>query len=231
MAKPTRHLLTSLRFLAGPRPIFEEEERMSEVFLSEKILANDRCRRLIRIFPNQSPNCRWSFRSLFVFLNELPGDWTDWRSAGAARSGGPSRLRFFYADRVGDGVNRIRVDVDSEWVPSVEMSRPDADWDAWSMQSVEEETREGTRGRENKKPHVKRMIWWQMNVTNIRGGNAWFKDASFLPVDASDFHPVVHKLARKLIRGGLEESRQRTRFIFALRHAFTKHRQPSLAIS
>jgi hypothetical protein len=115
----------------------------------------------------------------------------------------------------------VDVDWEWEWVPSVKMSRPDADWDAWAMQSVEEETREGTRGRENKKPHVKRMIWWQMNVANIRGGNAWFKDASFLPVDAGDFHPVVHKLARKLIRAGLEESRQRTRFIFALRNAFT----------
>jgi hypothetical protein len=113
----------------------------------------------------------------------------------------------------------------------VKTSRPDADWDAWAMQSAEEETSDGTRRRENKRAHVKRMIWWWMNVTNIRGGNAWFKDASSLPVDVTDFHSVVHKLGRKLIRGGLEESRQRTRFIFALRNAFTKHRQRSLAIS
>jgi hypothetical protein len=53
MAKPTRDLLTSLRILAGPRPIFDEEERMNEACFAAN-LAHDRSRRLIRIFPTNS---------------------------------------------------------------------------------------------------------------------------------------------------------------------------------
>jgi hypothetical protein len=111
------------------------------------------------------------------------------------------------------------------------MSRPNDDWDAWLMESGEGETREGTQRRQNKWSYIKRLIWWTMGPTNLRGGNTWLKDASFLPVDAADCHPVIHSLAGELIRAGLDERTPRTRFIFALNTSFTKPRRAHVVTS
>jgi hypothetical protein len=111
------------------------------------------------------------------------------------------------------------------------MSRPNDDWDAWLMESGEEETREGTQRRQNNRSYIKRLIWWTMIPTNLRGGSAWLKDASFLPLDAADFHPIIHSLARKLIRAGLDERTPRTRFILALSASLPKPRRPHVVTS
>jgi hypothetical protein len=33
-------------------------------------------------------------------------------------------MQLFYADGNGQGVNRIRIDLDDEWIPSVQIFRP-----------------------------------------------------------------------------------------------------------
>jgi hypothetical protein len=76
---------------------------------------------------------------------------------------------------VGNGTNGIRIDVDADWIPSVQMPRPNNDWVAWLMESGEDETREGTHHRQNTRSHIKQLIWWTMSPINLRGRSAWLR--------------------------------------------------------
>jgi hypothetical protein len=146
-------------------------------------------------------------------------------------AGGNTVLKDFDADGAGNETNRIRIDGDHEWNPYVQISRPDADWDAWTLQSRDEETMEGTQRRQNRDEHMKNLIWWRMSAVNLRGGNAWLTDTSFVLLDAADFHPVVHHLVRTLIRAGLDERKSRLHSTFAFSRSFTTLRRPHLVMS
>jgi hypothetical protein len=82
------HILDAVRFTAGPRPILNDKPVRADTFLTEKIRASERRGRLVRISPAESPTRRWSLRFLFVFLNDLPIDWTDYRTIGRDRAAG-----------------------------------------------------------------------------------------------------------------------------------------------
>jgi hypothetical protein len=225
------NVLDALQFLAGPRAILDGDEARTEAFCTEQVRRGDRHGRLIPIYPTQSSAHRWPFRSVFVFLNELPGDWREHRISSGTRAGGNTILKVFSADGAGNGTNRIMIDDDDEWNPHVQISRPDADLDAWTLQPRDEDTMEGTQRRQNCDKHMKNLIWWRMSAVNLRGGNAWLTDRSFVPLDAADFHPVVHHLVRTLIRAGLDERNSRIRFIFALSCSFTTSGRPHLVMS
>jgi hypothetical protein len=84
-----------------------------------------------------------------------------------------------------------------------------------------EETIQGIQKRTSRSPQVKKMIWGQITTSNPRGRNAWIKYSAFVPVRPSDFHPILHSLASKLISAGLYEKSPRSRFIFVLHRCFT----------
>jgi hypothetical protein len=70
-----------------------------------------------------------------------------------------------------------------------------------------------------------------MTITNCRGRNARFRDASFFSVDAAHFHPIVHRVANKLVRVDLDERIAETCFIFGLSTSVTKPKRPCLVMS
>jgi hypothetical protein len=125
-------ILDALMFTAGPHHILDDEPVWANSFLTGKIRASERRGRLVRIYPAESPSCRWSLRSLFVFLNELPIDWMDCRTVGRDRPARDAIMQLFYVDGSGQGVNRIRTDID-DWIPFVQIFRPEVNWDAWQI--------------------------------------------------------------------------------------------------
>jgi hypothetical protein len=100
----------------GARPILDDEPVRADTFLTEGICASERRGRLVRSYLAESPVRRWSLRSLFAFLNELPIDWTDYRTVGSNKAAGDAITQRFYADGNGQGVNRIWID--NDWIPS-----------------------------------------------------------------------------------------------------------------
>jgi hypothetical protein len=64
------------------------------------------------------------------FFNEIPIDWTDYRTVGRDRAAGEAIMQLFYANGNGQGVNRIRIDIDDDSIPSVQISPPKINWDA-----------------------------------------------------------------------------------------------------
>jgi hypothetical protein len=47
-------------------------------------------------------------------LNELPIGWTDYRAVGKGRTAGDAIMQLFSADGNGQGVNRIRINIDDD---------------------------------------------------------------------------------------------------------------------
>jgi hypothetical protein len=125
------HTLDVLRFSAGQRPILDDESVRADTFLAEKIHASERRGRRVRIYQAESPTCRWSLRSLSVLLNELPIDWTDYCTFDRDRTAGYAIMQLFSGDGNGQGVNRIRIDISDDWIPSVQIIRPEINWGAW----------------------------------------------------------------------------------------------------
>jgi hypothetical protein len=212
------NVLEALEFFAGARAIFNDEVVHSDAFCTAKIRGDDRATQMIRVNPRGrgSEEQRWSFRSLFTFLNELSEDWGLIRN----RIPGACRLKIYYADQDGKGERRLTVKVDEDWKITVQISRPDlVAWDEWELMTASIETLHGTRGRENKRARLRSMTYWVMLVRNMRGGNAWINHTAFVVIDAHEFHPIVLALADKLVASGLME-RLSTRFIFALHASF-----------
>jgi hypothetical protein len=75
------------------------------------------------------------------------------------------------------------------------------------------------------------MIWWQMIASHLRRGKAWIKSSAFVLVRPSDFHPILHRLALKLIRVGLHEKSAQSRFIFVLHRCFTNPKRDRVVMS
>jgi hypothetical protein len=82
-------------------------------------------------------------------------DWTDYRTVGRDRAAGDAIMELFYADGNGQGVNRIQIDID-DWIPSVQILRPEIDWNAWQIMEQCEKTMQDTQKRTNRSPQVKK---------------------------------------------------------------------------
>jgi hypothetical protein len=141
-------------------------------------------------------------------------------------------MQRFYADGNGHGANRIRtrIDIDDDWIPSVQIFRPEINWEAWQIMERYEETMQSIQKRMNRSPHVKKMIWGQMTASNLKGENAWIKSSASVLVHPSDFHPILQSRASKLIRAGLHEKSPRSRFIFVLHPCFTTPKRDRVVI-
>jgi hypothetical protein len=116
-------VLEALRFMAGARAIVDDEVIHSDAFCTETVRDNDRVNRMIRVTARAMgvEQQRWSFRSLFTFLNELSDNWGRIRN----RVSGSQRLNVYSADQDGKGDRRVTVKVDEEWNISVQISRAD----------------------------------------------------------------------------------------------------------
>jgi hypothetical protein len=69
------NVIEAVQFVAGARALFDDE-MSSGAFRSEKVRHADRVSQMIPIYPRgRIEEQRWSFRSLFIFLNELSEDW------------------------------------------------------------------------------------------------------------------------------------------------------------
>jgi hypothetical protein len=53
-------------------------------------------------------------------------------------------MQLFYADGNGQDVNRIRIDIGDDWIPSVQIFRPEINWDAWQTMEQYEKIMQGT---------------------------------------------------------------------------------------
>jgi hypothetical protein len=114
-----------LSFTAGLRPILDDTPVQADIFPTGKIPASERCGRLVRMSAVESPTRQRSFRSLSVFLNELPIDWTDYHIIGRDRAAGDEIMQLFYADGNGQGVDQVGSDIDDDWIPSLQIVRPE----------------------------------------------------------------------------------------------------------
>lgn len=225
------HVHDALDFMAGARAIFEDELTHSSAFLTSKVRTRDRSSRMISTYPRgriEFAEQRWSFRSLFTFVNDLPGDWelvkSDWTKTDTLKRD----MKLYYADARGSGKKRITVKIDAFWNISVKISRPDlVEWeDEWLPVTCVDETREGTRDRCNLRGTKREMIYWHLLTRNVRaGGNRWINHASFPFIDSEEFHALVLDLARRLVKAQLLR-RPPTMFIFALHTSFGMNMRP-----
>jgi hypothetical protein len=112
-------VLEALQFLAGASPSVDGQLAGSDGFCTEKVCADDhRVARMIEIYLIRSPKHRWSFRSVFVFLNELPTDWAEQRPSRRSPKifhpkVGDWILKAFYADRQGYRGRRVTIKVEN----------------------------------------------------------------------------------------------------------------------
>jgi hypothetical protein len=199
----------TLMFLTGPWAILGEEVMHSNAFQTEKVRVDQSEPISIRLNPSGTrEETAWSFMSLFTFLNELTDDWVIFRnrSERLPAKPDPRQLNIYYADGNGAGKKRIIVTITTDWVISVHISRPDlVGWNDWIVEVGPEQFLIGTRGRVNKLPRQQILMLCRWLTRNIRGGNAWIKHASFVPIDAHEFHPIVLALARKLVMAQLPQ--------------------------
>jgi hypothetical protein len=75
---------------------------------------------MMKIYPIGYPKYRWSFRSVFVFLNKLLAGWAGQRpSCRSPKISHPKVgdwiLKPFYADDLGAGGRRVTMKVDNDW--------------------------------------------------------------------------------------------------------------------
>jgi hypothetical protein len=117
---------------------------------------------MIPIYPRgRIEEQRWSFRSLFIFLNELSEDWAAARfecPQKTLRDASTQRAKVYYGDKEGRGKKRVTVMVGQNWDLAVQMSQQDqVEWDEWECVEHREETSQGTRSRGNKSPHLQCM--------------------------------------------------------------------------
>jgi hypothetical protein len=86
----------------------------------------------------------WSFRSLFIFLNELSEDWAAARfkyPQKALRDASTQCAEVCNADKEGRGKKQVTVKVGQNWDIAVQISRPDQmEWDEWGCVDHLEET-------------------------------------------------------------------------------------------
>jgi hypothetical protein len=69
------NVIEVVQFVAGAGALFDNE-MSSDAFRTEKGRHVDRVSQMISIYPRgRIEEQRWSFRSLFIFLNELSEDW------------------------------------------------------------------------------------------------------------------------------------------------------------
>jgi hypothetical protein len=103
------------------------------IVCTEKVGADDRrVARMMEIYHIGSPKHQWSFRSVFIFLNELPADWLEQRpSRRSPKISHPKVgdwiLEAFYADHQGDD----HIDADDR----AGIERPISQMTAWSLHS------------------------------------------------------------------------------------------------
>jgi hypothetical protein len=156
-------VIEPLQFLAGPSPSVDGQLVASDGFCTEKVRADDhRVARIMEIYPIGSPKHRWSFRSVFVFLNEPPDDWAEQRPSRRSPkiphpTVGDWVLKAFYADHQGDGGRRVTMKVDNDWNPWMSISRPDPEWDDWILMRTTQRTTMGTEGRPMNRLHDREL--------------------------------------------------------------------------
>jgi hypothetical protein len=108
------NVVESRQFVAGARALLDDE-MSSDAFRTEKVRHADRVSQMIPIYPSgRIEQQRWSFRSLFIFLNELSEDWTAARfeyPQKALRDASTQRAKVYHADKEGRRKKRVIVKV------------------------------------------------------------------------------------------------------------------------
>jgi hypothetical protein len=172
---------------------------------------------------------------VFVFLNELPADWEEQRpSRPSAKVSHPKvgdwLLKAFDADHQGDGGRRVTMKVDNDWNPWMSISSPGPEWDDWILMTTTEPTTMGTEGGPMSRLHDRKLLHWCTVPTALRSRTAWVRNSRFIPVDRAKFHPIVLRLAEKLMRIRVPQT-ARTGFTFALHHSLVIPRRSRIVLS
>jgi hypothetical protein len=103
-------------------------------------------------------------------------------------------LIFYEADERGRGRRRGRVAIDHFWTPSLKISMPE-DGEAWIRVTTREKSGREAQGRKLKRIPVHKLVQSHFMLFKLRRESAWIhRLSSFLPMDSSEFHPIVLSL-------------------------------------
>jgi hypothetical protein len=134
----------SVAIHGGTHALLDDKVIHSDAFCAETVRDYDRGSRMIRAIPRvmSLEQHRWSFRSLFTFLNELSDDWGRiWN-----RIPGSQHLKLYSADQDGKGDRPVTMRIDEGENISVQISRADVVvWDNWEKITTQEEISHRTR--------------------------------------------------------------------------------------
>jgi hypothetical protein len=120
--------------------------------------------------------------------------------------------------------------VDNDWNPWMFISGLETEWDDWILMRTTEPTMMGAEGRPMSRLHGRELRHWRTVLTAVRCGTACVRDSRFIPVDGAEFHPIVLRLAEKLMAIRVPQTAQAA-FIFAVHHSFATPRRLRIVLS